>query len=725
MSMPTRTRGASSFSATKAKTHFFKNDDLSTVLEPSSDAGTFTGTKIMATMGPSIHDTDVIGQLLEDGMVAGRVDLTWGPLEFHRNSLAHLKEAMTKTKRMAASVLDTMGRELMIRGEYQVNDQGYPWVLGSRNVVADQALILSSNPDAVASDTLLPVMYAKFHLMAQKGDNIQIARYLVSGAESSSLYLTVTDVVDTEVHVIAQNDALLEGLLCVFHAERSGGGGVANIQNELPLLCDWDKECLTKLGAEFEIDFVNLSYCRNAEDVQEARSFLDSINMQNCKIMAKIESRLALQNLTGILNAADGIVFSRGNIGLDIEAEKMALIQKAVIKACNLVGKPIFITRVVDTMVNTPRPTRAEATDVANAVLDGCDGIMLGAETLRGKYPVETVQTVASICRAAEAVFGHSSHYEYLVEAAWEAVQTQHKTWLDRADSIASQMEQNAKNKAAEAVFDHSSHYEYLVEAAWEAVQTQHETDRADSIASQMVQRGQVGDKPYDATNKSIHVMAKFSMAGSIPNLKRMDGTNSHGDGLDSMLDGENSDPHFRAPFLSKLESIASSAVRAADKLQASLIIVYTHTGQTLTELVAKYRPPVPIMTLVVPQIVTEKMKWKLVGSTHARHCLLVRGLMPVLATPSHGGEALLKHSVASAHKKGIVKPGDHVVVVQMVNDYFCLKVITVDESGMFPLTPRLNEAMVSLGALKPGDHVVVGQMVGDDFCLKVITADK
>lgn len=99
-----------------------------------------------------------------------------------------------------------------------------------------------------------------------------------------------------------------------------------------------------------------------------------------------------------------------------------AVVSWCPVQACNLVGKPVLITRVVDTMVNTPRPTRAEATDVANAVLDGVDGILLGAETLRGKYPLDAVRTVASICRAAESVFDHGSHYEYLMEAAFEAM---------------------------------------------------------------------------------------------------------------------------------------------------------------------------------------------------------------------------------------------------------------------------------------------------------------
>jgi len=571
-------------------------------------------------------------------MVAGRVDLTWGPLEFHRNSLSYLQEAMKRTRRLASTVIDTMGREIMIRGQWQVNDQGYPWVLGRNEVSAGQKMIITTREDAVATETLLPIMYPKFTKMAQRGDTIYIARYLVSGAESSSLYLEVTDVTDTEVHCVAQNSAVLEGLLCVFHAERSTGNALSNVQNELPLLSDWDKHCIQALGAEFEIDFISLSYCRSAEDVRECRAYLSSIGMTHTKILAKVETRQALLNFQGILSEADGIVISRGNLGLDVDPEKMALVQKTLIQACNLVGKPVLITRVVDTMVHTPRPTRAEATDVANAVLDGVDGILLGAETLRGKYPVETVQTVASICRAAETVFDHSSHYEFLMEAAWEAVQ----------------------QAAAEG--------EGLEEAD------------EDSLAAQMVANGRPADMPgispmvkRGSFTTAVKSFARFGMVPSHANLSAL---NPKG-----LMEGSE-DVYNRSPYLSKLESIASSAVRAADKVKASLIVVYTHTGQT-AELVAKYRPPVPILTLVVPHLVSDSLKWKLEGRSYARQCCLARGLLPFLAAPSPNGEALLEDAIRSAFKMNLIKPLDHIVVVQRVHEDFCVKIVACSQTGL------------------------------------------
>lgn len=130
----------------------------------------------MATIGPSIHNVDTLTQLLEAGMVAGRVDLTWGPLEFHRNSLAFLQEAMKRSRRLCATVIDTMGRELMIRGQWQANDQGYPWVLGRNEIKTGQRINLTTREDAVADESTLPIMYPKFTQMAQPGDTISIAR---------------------------------------------------------------------------------------------------------------------------------------------------------------------------------------------------------------------------------------------------------------------------------------------------------------------------------------------------------------------------------------------------------------------------------------------------------------------------------------------------------------------------------------------------------------------
>ncbi len=148
-------------------------------------------------------------------------------------------------------------------------------------------------------------------------------------------------------------------------------------------------------GVHNQIDFLSLSYTRHADDVRLARSHLSKLgDLCQTQILAKIENCEGLAQFDEILNEADGIILSRGNLGIDLPPEKVFLFQKVALNKCNFAGKPAVITRVVDSMVESPCPTRAEATDVANAVLDGTDAVLLGAETLRGLYPIETITTV-------------------------------------------------------------------------------------------------------------------------------------------------------------------------------------------------------------------------------------------------------------------------------------------------------------------------------------------
>lgn len=256
--------------------------------------------------------------------------------------------------------------------------------------------------------------------MVEQGDQLYIGRYLVTGADAASLYLEVQSKTASEIKCVALNDANLDGLLTVFHMERSTKG-ISNKSNQQPLFSQLDTDSLRALAAEFDFDFLSLSYTRSAEDVVEARKFLNSIGLDACRIIAKLDAKQSLANFRGILNSADGIMLSRGNLGLDCLPEKVTVIQKNVTTSCNLVGKPCIVTRILDTMVSAPRPTRAEATDVANAVLDGADCLMLGAETLRGHDPANAVKTVVSCCQAAEAEFDHASHFEYLMSEAVKA----------------------------------------------------------------------------------------------------------------------------------------------------------------------------------------------------------------------------------------------------------------------------------------------------------------
>eukprot|EP00877_Chromochloris_zofingiensis_P009130 jgi/Chrzof1/4470/Cz14g14130.t1_PYK3[v5.2] len=572
----------------KTKSHFFKSLDLNDVITPEDPAdATFTGTKLIGTLGPSCHDADTLAAMLDAGMSAARIDLTWGPLEFHCKSLEALNVATTNRKKLCAVIIDTLGREVMVKRPYTIGDDGWTSHGSPVHVAAGQIVTLTTRDDVEATDDIWPVTYPNLHAMAETGDTIYVGRYLVCGADSASLYLNVVDVKGQNIICQATNSADMDGLMTVFHMERSSDA-LVNLQNNLPLFSDYDRQAIEVLGREFEIDFLLVTYTRTGEDIREARAFLDSLGMTSTRVLAKVETRQSLLSYRGILAHADGVVISRGNLGLDILPEKMAVVQKQLISACNLLGKPVVITRVCDSMVTNPRPTRAEATDVANAVLDGVDAFLLGAETLRGSYPVDVVKTIARICRVAERVFDHQFHYDHLMESA-----------IDLEASL------GPRGKSSDSL-DAAAH-DHTANGVSPA------TSSTDLTANK---------EAFGAVAQEIHAFTACGGAGSVSNYSIAD-----------MRKTSQPGPTAGVPYLSKLESIASSAVRAAGMVEADLIVVYTNTGRT-ANLVAKYRPPMPIVTLVVPHLVSDGIRWKLEGRTTARCCQLTRGLLPMLATP-------------------------------------------------------------------------------------------
>jgi len=573
---------------------------------------------VVVTVGPACQTVDALCELLEAGATCARIDLTWAPIEYHRLSLQNLNEAMRRTRRLCAVMLDSLGREIMIRREYGVDESGWPGIFDQLNIEAGQRITITTDPEAECTNTVFPVTYPKFPAMCQEGDSIFVGRYLVTGAENSSLFMEVEEVNATEVICLAKNGCHLDGLLTIFHQERSTDT-LSNLQNDLPCLTDFDRQAVQVLASEFEIDFVSLSYCRSNDDINEAREFLNSIGQVHTKVIAKCETRQSLMNFRSLAHSSDGVIVSRGNLGLDVNVEKMAMVQKAMAISCAILGKPVVITRVCDTMVSTPRPTRAEATDIANAVLDGVDGILLGAETYRGKYGIETVRTAAAICREAEDVFDHENHFEHLaVESEYTLMATKdsNETDLDAAPGAG---------------------------------------DGLNRTLSQA----------------SFTSEANIGFAFSSANLRRVGSGNRLGPGGGHISHSQ------------KLESIAGAAVKTADKVGAALIIVVTYSGKTAS-LVAKYRPHQPIMTLVVPYLKRDGMKWVLEGRSSARQSLITYGLMPVLAAPApSAGEGLIEEAVLMAAQNGIVKPADHVVVLSRTEKKeFILKVVTLDEGG-------------------------------------------
>ncbi|KAE9465520.1 hypothetical protein C3L33_02570, partial [Rhododendron williamsianum] len=314
---------------------------MASILEPSKSSFFPAMTKIVGTLGPRSRSVDVISGCLKAGMSVARFDFSWGDPEYHQETLENLRAAVKATKKLCAVMLDTVGAELQVVNNTEKTLQ----------LQEDGKVILTPDHGQEASSEILPINFSGLSKAVKKGDTIFVGQYLFTGSETTSVWLEV-------------------------------GGKV---------ISTW--------GVKNKIDFLSLSYTRHAEDVREAREFLSKLgDLSQTHIFAKIENVEGLTHFDEILQEADGIILSRGNLGIDLPSEKVFLFQKAAVYKCNMAGKPAVVTRVVDSMTGNLRPTRAEATDVANAVLDGSDGILLGAETLRGLYPIETISIVGKIC---------------------------------------------------------------------------------------------------------------------------------------------------------------------------------------------------------------------------------------------------------------------------------------------------------------------------------------
>ncbi|TYI46708.1 hypothetical protein E1A91_D13G123500v1 [Gossypium mustelinum] len=301
---------------------------------------------------------------------------------------------------------------------------------------------------------------------------------------------------------------------------------------DLPTLTDKDKEDILQWGVPNKVNMIALSFVRKGSDLVEVRKLLGK-HGKNTLLMSKVENQEGVTNFDDILANSDAFMVARGDLGMEIPIEKIFLAQKLMILKANIQGKPVVTaTQMLESMIKSPRPTRAEATDVANAVLDGTDCVMLSGETAAGAYPDLAVQTMARICTEAENFINYGDLFKRIMESA------------------------------------------------------------------------------------------------PMP--------------------------------MSPLESLASSVVRTAESIKASLILVLTRGGTT-AKLVAKYRPSVPILSMIIPEITTDSLEWSCNDEAPSRHCLIFRGLIPVLssglakASYAESTEETTKFALQYGKEKGLI----------------------------------------------------------------------
>ncbi|WP_028561911.1 pyruvate kinase [Paenibacillus pinihumi] len=332
-------------------------------------------TKIVCTIGPSSESLENTKKLIQAGMNVARLNFSHGDFEEHGNRIKNIRQANKELGTNVAILLDTKGPEIRL-GKLKEE----PIELNQ-----DDAITLTTE-EILGDRTRIPVTYSNLPNDVTVGSTVLIDDGLIG--------LTVEKVEGTEIHCRIVNGGQIKS---------KKGVNVPGVNISLPGITEKDANDII-FGIEQGIDFVAASFVRKASDVLEIRELLEKHNAGHIQIISKIENQQGVDNLDEILEVSDGLMVARGDLGVEIPAEEVPLVQKQMIEKCNRVGKPVITaTQMLDSMQRNPRPTRAEASDVANAIFDGTDAIMLSGETAAGKYPVESVQTMARIAKRTEA----------------------------------------------------------------------------------------------------------------------------------------------------------------------------------------------------------------------------------------------------------------------------------------------------------------------------------
>ncbi|NP_001311913.1 pyruvate kinase, cytosolic isozyme [Capsicum annuum] len=508
------------------------NIDIAGIMKDLPNDGRVPKTKIVCTLGPSSRSVPMLEKLLRAGMNVARFNFSHGTHEYHQETLNNLKIAMQNTQILCAVMLDTKGPE--IRTGFLKD--GKPIQLKE-----GQEITVSTDYTIKGNVEMISMSYKKLVVDLKPGNTILCA--------DGTITLTVLscDPAAGTVRCRCENTATL--------GERKNVN-LPGVVVDLPTLTEKDKEDILEWGVPNNIDMIALSFVRKGSDLVNVRKVLGP-HAKRIQLMSKVENQEGVVNFDEILRETDSFMVARGDLGMEIPVEKIFLAQKMMIYKCNLAGKPVVTaTQMLESMIKSPRPTRAEATDVANAVLDGTDCVMLSGESAAGAYPELAVKIMARICLEAE------SSLEY------------------------------------EAIF------------------------------KEMIRCTPLPMSPLD-------------------------------------------------------ESSIISCPHGLTKLKQNSIVVLTRGGST-AKLVAKYRPAVPILSVVVPVLTTDSFDWSISDETPARHSLVYRGLIPILgegsakATDSESTEVILEASLKSATEKGLCQPGDAVVALHRIGAASVIKICIV-----------------------------------------------
>lgn len=340
-------------------------------------------TKIICTLGPATNTKDKMVELINAGMNVARFNFSHGSHEEHLERFNNLKAAREEAGRPTTAILlDTKGPEIRTN---DMENNYVELVRGNTVRIAMKEVLGNAEKFSVTYEDLI--------------NDVEVGNHILLDDGLIDLVVTEIDHVNNELVTRIENTGVLKS---------KKGVNVPNVSVNLPGITPKDAADI-RFGVSQGIDFIAASFVRRASDVMEIRAILEEEGDAKVKIISKIENQEGVDNIDEILEVSDGIMVARGDLGVEIPTHEVPIVQKYIIKKCNEAGKPVVTaTQMLDSMQRNPRPTRAEAGDVANAIFDGTDAVMLSGETAAGDFPIEAVKTMAAICvRTEAALIGH------------------------------------------------------------------------------------------------------------------------------------------------------------------------------------------------------------------------------------------------------------------------------------------------------------------------------
>ena len=354
-------------------------------------------TKMIFTIGPASDNEEILSQFIDIGMSAARLNFSHGTHETHKEKIDLIKRLREEKKSSTAIILDIKGPKI----------RTHDFINGGVTLRKGQEFSFICGEEILGDENRCSITYDVLYQDIEIGGSILV--------DDGLLKFKVVNVVGKEIKCTV----VVGGVI-----KNHKGVNVPNVEIKLPSITEKDKKDII-FGCQMGVDFIAASFIRKASDILEVKKVLSENNGSHIKVIAKIESQEGVNNIDSIIEFTDAVMVARGDMGVEIPLERVPIIQKSIIKKCNKAGKIVITaTQMLDSMIRNSLPTRAEASDVCNAIFDGTDAIMLSGESASGSYPIEAATTMSTIAKEAEA---HLEYEHLLKEYAYE----QSKTYAD------------------------------------------------------------------------------------------------------------------------------------------------------------------------------------------------------------------------------------------------------------------------------------------------------